>query len=414
MAEAERSASISALIARAEELYEQRRYHEALTLCKGLAARGHQVAVMEMIREGCEGAVRRRRALRVAVAAALLLIPLGLAFLYYELTRVRLTPPPGALRVQELQSQPFAVTAWSGGLRRLEYQWTLFDADGRPAPPREQSCLRQDEQSPWKCVYKPAYDLVKGAAGEESVTRRLVVRGVSLSGRQVVRAEWAIEAADKPLPPTIPSLSVEPPSHEPACIPAGEARTFRVEATDGDGGKALKYVWLLDQDETPVSTGPTWTYKPDYAALASRQPGQPVVQSVFCHVSNRLGLPLTQTVKWTVRVVASNVAPAITQVEPELPNLTRVKARAKLRLTAKAFDPDKDDRLKFQWTADGMRATVSPQDPASVNQSVCDLRMPEKAPPDGKELLLRLTVTDSCGAKAERTWRFIVEDAPDQ
>jgi len=397
------SETVAALIAKAEELYEQRRYREAIALCKGMLARGHMVAVMAMILEGCEGALRRRRLWQATLAALLVSLSVGSFFLYRYLTQVRLEPQAATVQVLERQPRDFSIRTALGRHRLLEYTWSLLDAGGKPVIGPELGCLRPSEKQPWTCVYRPGDDVVKASSGQP-LTRFVAVSGVDSSGREVLRARWEVEVQDVPRPPEIRTLSTEPSPLGLLSIPSGQTRVFHVNAIDGDGGTDLTYKWLTAEDGKPVATGPTWAYRPDYAALASAHPGRPqgapFRHSILCQVSNRFGDPLTQTVKWNVRVVASNSAPQILEVRPDVGPIIRLKEGVALELTTYFHDPDPDDPLKFLWELDGRVQSRTP---------TCKLFFPAHTTEKPKEMRLVFSVTDSCGAKAERSWRLILE-----
>ena len=403
-ADDERSETIAALIAKAEELYEQRRYHEAIALCKGLLARGHMVAVMTMILEGCEGAVRRRRIVRATAALLLVLLSAGGYFLFKYLALVRIEPRAAVVQLLERQSQGFSIRTGLGRHRQLDYTWSLLDADGKPVPGPEQSCLRPGEREAWTCVYRPGDDVVKASMGDRPLKRFVTLSGVDSSGREILSAQWEADVHNVPRPPEIRTLSTEPSRSELISIASGQTREFHADAVDGDGGSDLAYEWLTAENGKPVATGPTWAYRPDYPALAlarpGLKPGAPILHPVLCRVSNAHGDPLTETVKWSVRVVASNRPPQVLEIRPEVLSGTRVKEGVPLELTAYVHDPDSDDPLKLAWQLDGRVKSTT---------ATCKLFFPPHTTEKLREMRLVFTVTDSCGAKADRSWRLVLE-----
>lgn len=392
----QRDARVHALIDRAVALYDNRRYREALALCDEVARLDPAAALPEIMRDECRRALtkrRRRWAPAVAIAAAVLA---GMWCVYGQLARIRPEPPAGVLELAEMQQQRFTFTSGLGRHKALEFAWRLLDEDGHAAPAAEQRSLKHERNAPWSCTYQPAYAAVRASVAGQPATRRVVATGIDTAGGQMVRAEWVVRVRHVPTPPEI--LAVEPsPSKRIAIAPGGE-RAFRVEALDGDGATDLGYEWIVGDAGEVVGTGAAWTYRRPPRTAADAPASAAHKRLVVCRVANRAGTPLTRTLTWVVHLVALNRPPEIVGIKPHSHDLIRVRNDKMLSLLAFAGDPDDGDVLEFRWMLDGAVISVT---------EGCALVLPHDPHDAPKEHLLHLTVTDSCGARVERTWRVV-------
>ncbi len=404
----EDTAAIYALMNEAEALYKAGFYRRAIKVCRKLAELDPTNAMPEEMIAGCKREIRKRRAVALVILTAVVVGILTFGAVYSYATRIQVRPEPGLLRLRERQAQAFALKAPMGYHTSLEYEWRLLDAQGRAVPGTERGTLSQHETTPWQCVYRPPHNLVRGADGCRPVIRRLVVTGSNAARRKVVQAGWTIEVSDVPLPPRI--ISVTPPTEDTLSIVAGDgSATFKVSAADGDGGSDLTYEWLLGAQLAHKGTEPSWTYRPPADAVppgkTGREPSYDPPPTLTCRISNRFGEPLPVEATWKLRIVRSNAAPQLIALEPEIPSVLRIKEGQALKVTVKAYDPDENETLRYLWELDG--AVLS-------RRAWCKLEFPHSTTEKGKdkELTLRLTVTDSCGAAIERSWTLLVLDAP--
>jgi len=404
----ERSARIYALMSEAEALHKGGHHRDAIAACRALAKLDPTNAMPEQMIEGCQREIRTRRALWLGAIAALALAAIGIAVIYPYITHIRAEPSPGALQLKERQTRLFRVESTLGYHKGLEYQWRLFDADGAPAPAAEAGTLAQQEGLPWSCAYTPPHDLVRGAAGGTSVTRRLRVSGRNASGREATSAEWVIEVADSPQPPRIVSRT-PPPEGLLAIVAGAGERTFQVSAADGDGGTNLTYEWLVGDDLRHKGDEPAWTFRPPADALPQGMTGRELPSApplpVTCRVANRAGNPLPVTAQWDVRLVRSNAPPQLIAFEPELPSLVVLREGEARTVKVRPYDPDEGDilTLTYNWELDGRSLS---------RYKSCTLQFPHDTTDKEKAYALRLTVADLCGASVERSWRIVVMDAP--
>ncbi|MFP4055793.1 MAG: hypothetical protein ACLF0G_02870 [Candidatus Brocadiia bacterium] len=395
---------VDTLLAKAELYYEAHRYRQALALCQRLEAEGRTGGLVAVIREGCENVLRRRRALRLTIAAAVGAALVLAALLYVPLTRLRFHPPPGALHIAERESVTFRLTRPFGRHRKLHYAWSLLDAQGRPVGKEERDSLAYDASDPWTATYTAPLDLATAAEGQRTAVRQVRVAATTPRGEPVASGQWTIEVANAPTPPVLRGW--EPPVGKPITALDGTRCTFRVDAVDGDGGSALRYQWLVDGHVRHQGAEPQWTY----AAAAERAPGGPPVveQRVACRVSNRNGPPLTESCTWRLRLLASNAAPQIVKVEPDIPPDLRIAEGQPLELQAHVYDADKeqaekDERLRCRWHVGGTTVATGRE---------CTLVFPHDTTITEKAVRLTLTVTDRCGAADQRSWSLIVVNAP--
>jgi hypothetical protein len=182
--------------------------------------------------------------------------------------------------------------------------------------------------------------------------------------------------------------------------------SFAVDATDGDGGKALRYTWFLADREVQAGDGASWAYKFDpeaHKALAGEFKSRgTVVREVACRVANAHGSLLPRTQTWSLRLVAANTPPTIQAIEPAIEAFHRLAEGERLELVAHAIDPDPGDVLGYQWAIDGV--------PHSQG-TTCELLFSHDSTATEKEVVLTLTVTDLCGAKAELVWPLTIINA---
>ena len=406
----EKAVRIHALMAQAERLYYGKRYRQAINVSRKLAKLDPANVMADQMVEGCERELHRRRVIVSVALLALLLAGLGLALLLSGLPEFlsnSIDPKPGPVKLAERGTQLFRFTSPFGRHTGLEYRWTLLDEAGEPVPPEEQGTLKlPDNQKPWECAYTPAYNLVRAADGRPAV-RRLVASGIAPSGREEFHAEWTIEVSNAPNAPRI--VSTDPRAGGLVWLVAGAApRIFRVDASDGDGGTELTYVWRVGEQAVQEGAKPTWAYAPPADALPPGTTGRelqwdsPV--AITCHVANRGGEPLPQVAEWRVRLVRSNEPPQLVAFEPETPDLIRIKEGEERKIAAKVFDPDEPELLSYAWELDGS--------PISRG-ATCTLKFPHGITDGEKRMTLKLAVSDACGARVERTWEIIVVDAPE-
>jgi len=399
------AARIHSLMNQAEALYSSGHYREAIAACKELARLDPANAMPDEMIEGCQRRIRTRRATWLGVAIVAALAAAGVVAIYPHLTDIHAIPPPGPLQLAERQRQVFRLDSALGYHKGLEYRWELLDAGGHPVPPAEAGTLAQLEGVPWRCTYTPPHDLVLGAAGAGPATRRLRVVGRNASGRETLRAEWLIQVSDSPQRPRVAGCT--PATDEPlALVAGGPGRTFRVSATDCDGGTNLTYEWLLGHKLLHKGHEPTFAYRAPADALPPGTTGRelppPPPHTLTCRISNRAGEPLPVTVQWQFRVVRSNAAPQFIAFEPELPSLVRLEEGEQLRVTAKVYDPDENETLTYNWQLDGRTISRGP---------LCRLWFPYDTTDKEKTFALRLAVADLCGATIERSWRILVVNA---
>lgn len=401
----DRTAAAYALMARAEGLYKKKHYRQAMAVCAELAALDPTNAMPEQMIEGCRREVRKRRAIAMAIVAAAAIVAATLAAVYTHITRVRILPEPGTIRLHEGRSQTFQVRSPIGYHETLEYRWRLLDADGQPVPSTEQGTLSRHDTTPWERTYLPPYSLVRGGSSQP-VVRRIAVTGTDALGREAVKAEWRIEVSDTPLPPRI--LAVQPrPDDTISIVVAQGAATFRVEAADGDGGADLAYEWLVGGNLAHKGSEAAWTYRPPADALPPGRTGREITWepplTLACRVTNRSGAAEAATASWNLRLVRANAPPQLIAFEPELSDLIRIKEGETCAITVKAYDPDEAETLSYRWELDGAVISRGP---------TATLRFPHETTDGEKRLTLLLTVADSCGAAVTRLWQIVVVDAP--
>jgi len=405
-----RTAAVYALMAQAESLYRRRHYRKAIAACNKIAALDPTNAMPEQMLEGCRRELRTRRAVVASVAAALALAALGIFAVYSGLTRLRIRPEPGTVRLQEGQAQAFTFQSHVGYHKTLEYRWSLLDGAGRPVPALEEGTLRQHAHAAWECTYKPLHSLVRGSEGGRPVVRRLVASGLDTAGREALRAEWEVVVSHVPMSPR--AYSVSPRAEETASVVAGTgSRAFTVVAEDGDGGKDLAFEWFVGGVPAHRSGEPTWVYRPPADALprgrSGRESAGNTPLALTCRISNAHGEPRATEVAWRVQPVRSNAPPQIVRIEPGLSHINRIKEGEALTITANVFDPDEGEAIRYTWElADGADVrTVS-------RWASCTLGFPNSTTDKEKLLTLRLRVSDPCGAEDERSWQLLVVDAP--
>jgi hypothetical protein len=127
-----------------------------------------------------------------------------------------------------------------------------------------------------------------------------------------------------------------------------------------------------------------------------------VVREVACRVANAHGSLLPRTQTWSLRLVAANTPPTIQAIEPAIEAFHRLAEGERLELVAHAIDPDPGDVLGYQWAIDGV--------PHSQG-TTCELLFSHDSTATEKEVVLTLTVTDLCGAKAELVWPLTIINA---
>jgi hypothetical protein len=298
------AARVHALMARANELFHQRRYREAKAAAQQLAEVDPRAFMPEQILAACDRELGHRRTVLLgmlvtgAVLAACVLVVLS------TIAHLRLygQPEPGTLRMAEAQKRTFAVRHALGHHRELEYTWTLLDRDGRPVTGPEQAALSSPDQEPWTCTYAPSYAVATAKPGGDPALRTLVVRGLDAGGDEVVAFRWTLEVADVPKPAAV--VATHPPATAPVRLAPGEKTTFRVEAVDGDGSTELTYEWLLDDRLQPDAATATWTFATPPALI----PSPPGEHRVTCRVANRFGERHTHVTNWKVEVAAPEPA----------------------------------------------------------------------------------------------------------
>jgi len=284
--ERERSGRLHALMDRAVALYDARRYREALALADEVARLDPAAVLPDVLRYECRRALLKRRARRAAGLVAALIVLGGGVFVYRQLARIRHEPSEMTLDLAESQELRFRFTSGLGRHRTLEFTWALLDARGLPAPLHEQGSLTHGHNAPWTCTYVPIPGVVRGSSEEQPVTRRIVAIGADTGGGQVLRAEWIVRVADVPVPPKI--VAMDPPAEHRIAVVPGGARTFRVEAIDGDGGAELTYEWLAGSRAAVGGTGQTWTYRRDgEPAPGPRLERTRDKEVVVCRIANR-------------------------------------------------------------------------------------------------------------------------------
>ena len=394
----ELSARLHALMERAVALYDARRYRDALALCDEIERLDSSAALPEIMRSECRRALLKRRARLAAAAVAVGVLCAGAAFVYRQLARIRPEPGEGTYELAELEEQRFAFASGLHTERKLEFTWSLLDLAGRPAPAGEQRWLRHERNAPWTCTCSPGYGAVRAAGGEPVITRRVVAIGTDPARGQAVRSEWVVRVRDVPRPPRI--VSADPLPDRRVAVAPGGARTFRVEAVDGDGAAELTYQWLVGNDGGVAGSQPTWEYRRDGEPRKQgpREHASRDKQLVVCRVSNRHGRPFTQAVAWVVERVPSNEPPEIVAIEPHFRDTIVFERGKPVRLTAAAHDPDRDDVLHFRWQLDGTVIALSP---------TCTLAPPHDPRAAANAHRLRLTVTDICGDADHRTWTVL-------
>jgi len=414
----DRTDRIYALVAKAERFYRQKRYRKALGICAKLEATDPANMTAEQMRDGCQRELRKRKAIALGLALGLALLALALLAISSRFLRARhrVEPPPGTLRIQERQTLTFRL----GSRADLEYVWELRDDKGTLVAERQKKeDFEQRPGAPWEWSYTPAYNLVKASNNGEPVKRRVRAYAFGPSGDVKHSAEWTIEVSNLPLPPTIVRSACDPPATlldpdgqhgDLLMVVAGTGtRTFRVEATDGDGGTDLLYEWLVNGRPVYQGTEPFWTYCPGADVLPADKTGRErnwdSLLRIACRVTNHYGDPRAESIEWNLRPVRSNRPPQLIAFDPELPAVCHFQEGEERRVTVTIYDPDEGDaRLaKFNWELD--RATIS-RGPS------CPLKFGHDAADREKPHTLRLTVTDPSGARAERTWQILVTEAP--
>ena len=401
---------IYALMGRAEELYKRKLFRHAIAVCHRLAELDPSNMLPEQMIDGCRREILKRRAIFLGIVAVIVISSAAIVLAYASLARVRVLPAPGTLHLAERQTRAFRFRSVVGVEKQLEFAWSLRDAAGQPVPPVERATLRPDENAAWACYYTPPFDLVKAADGGQPVARKIVASGIAASGKEMLHAEWTILVDNASSSPTI--LAVEPPAPDTLAIVAGSgARTFRVEALDADGGKDLTYEWLVGRiaGNPPLihrGTEATWTYRPPADALpegtTGREPSFDPPLTVTCRVANRFGEPLPATIEWKIRLYRSNAPPQLIAFEPELSELSRIKAGEERTIKATVYDPDERESLSYRWELDGVLVSI---------RDSYTLRFPAASADAEKRVSLHFVATDACGAKVERTWHIIVAPA---
>jgi hypothetical protein len=389
---------IGALMAQAEVLYERRLYRKAIVACDRLDALGYGGGIVAMMREGCRQALWRRRVLRISLGVSAAVVLALAALLYVPFTRVYVEPAGGIVRIAERESQRFQVTRPFGRHRKLEYAWTLLDADGRAIATDEQAALKPASGAPWACTYTPPLKVARAADGQHPVLRGVRVQGLDGRGHILVTAEWSVEVTNVEMPPTI--VETLPPKTEILVIAPGGSRSFRVQALDGDAGHDLAFEWLVDGLSLHRGTEPEWTYTPGPRV----QPGERIRQQVVCRLANRHGKPFPRECAWDVQLVGSNAPPQIVKVTPALRPYHRLREGEELRLAAVVFDPDKEkgDLIRFRWEVG---------DDTISRSKACTLYFPRDTTVTETEVALRLTITDLCGATDTLTWPLVIVNA---
>lgn len=294
------AARIHALMAEADVLFKQKRYREAIEACQELAATDPSAFMPDQMIEACERELRRRRTIVLGGLAAIALTVLAATVLYRHLSRIRTLPQPATtIRLNEMDQQDFEVRSGLGTHRRLEYAWSVLDADGRSTG--EGRGPEEDVTSPWQYTYQPSYAVARAEKGFEPTVRRLVLRAVNEAGKEVIRQQWTIEVANVPRPPEI---TQDPASHPPPRVIIPGGRTFTISGKDGDLGTELTYQWFLDGRRVPGAATASWTYRPGEEVLRAikASPTGRVERTVECRVANRFGEPYTAIATWRLRV----------------------------------------------------------------------------------------------------------------
>jgi len=404
----DRTTEIYRLMGQAEELYRRKRYHQAITVCQWLAELDPSNMMPEQMVDGCRREILKRRAILISLILGVAIAAVGTVVAYYYLAAIRVQPAPGTLPLHERQTQAFLFRCPLRLQTRLEYTWKLLDEEGRPVSDDERLTLRPAEGKPWGAYYTPPYTLVRAASGGRPVPRRIVASGLGAAGREHVHAEWTIEVLDAPSPPTI--FTVEPRPEVLMAIVAGTGeRTFHVEATDGDSGTDLTYEWTVDKEVVQKGIVPRWTYRPPADALPEGKTGRgdywAPPETIKCTVSNRFGGPLPVSVEWQVTLVRSNAPPQLIAFEPPLSDIFRINEGEERKITAKIYDPDEGDTrtATYNWELDGR--TIS-------RSSWCYLKFDPGTIDSEKQLTLKLTVADICGASVARDWQVVVKALP--
>jgi len=389
----------------AERLYEQHQYRKVVAICKRLGEIGHSGGLVAVMREGCENALRRKAALRYSVLLSMLgLLALG-AILYPPLTRFRVTPPPAPIELREGQSQIFSVTRPFGRHRGYMYTWAVLTRDGENLQESAQAALSVTPEQPWLAQYRAHASTVRAVDGGEPALQQLTLHVEDTAGKEVLNAQWPLTVLDAPTAPTL--AAAQPPANVPVTLAPDMSATFTANAVDGDGGTALDFAWLLNGRQVETRNAPSWTYKFDPSAdkaLTNRlRLRGAVVGEIACRVSNAHGQALPQTQTWVLRLVAANSRPTLQAIEPAIEPFHRVAEGERLELVAHALDSDVGDVLSYRWAIDGR-----PQS----RKATCTLLFAHDSTATQKEVVLTLTVTDLCGATAERTWPLTIVNAP--
>ena len=288
------AAAIHAEMVRANELFQQKRYHQARRAAIQLAELDPKAFMPEQIIEACDREIGRRRTFLLGVLAAMA-VAAGLLFVAHGLlARVDITPSPapGVLTLSEAETQEFRLTSALERHLELEYTWTLLDGKGQPVSRQERAALKEDHAEPWACSYCAPHNVASAKPGGAPATRTLIVAGTDAEGQEKVVFQWTLRIADVPRPPSV--LSTHPPARLTTLIGPGSPREFRVEALDGDQGPNLTYEWLLDDQPQPQATDPTYAYPTTATPVGDH--------TLVCRVANRHGEPFVRQVVWRLVV----------------------------------------------------------------------------------------------------------------
>jgi hypothetical protein len=327
--EQELAAKIHALMTAANTLFHQKHYRLAKAASQELARLDPKAFMPEQIIEACDRELRRRRAVYLAVLAAMGLSGLLLWGAWAVIARFRIScqPPAGTLRLKEGESLRFAVTSVFKRQKNMEFTWELLGPDGKAITGPESAFLSRETATPWICTYSPSFRVATARPGDDPAVRTLSVRAESAEGRVVASFRWTLRVANVPRPPVI--TAAEPPAGRTVSVVAGERQAFRLLATDGDGGAELTYQWFVDNRPQPDAAEAAWTYvhgtrdegRGSRGGMGHLDPSAPVPlpppdprpptpdpgpverHTVTCRVANRFGEPFAQIAEWAVEVV---------------------------------------------------------------------------------------------------------------